>query len=251
MFRTSKASALSLVISLFVFNTACKKESAGGVSGPQKLTTYTEDITAVGIGHVVEKFNVSYDGQGRITGIVSVNKPGHRYVYQYLNNNAFTFEHIEDNKVTKHRDYFINGEVGMVDSVFQYNNQKDTISFKYFYDSDNRIVKQKEYMHSYLVPTFVYNTINYFYDIKGTLTKVTESSAETTYRYDAEFLNTARIEPDYIPAQEKLPTHTYSNRFNTTKTIEHSYTFDDKKRLTSEKAVASDGRVTVKSYTYE
>lgn len=251
MFRTLKVSALSLVLSLFVFNTACKKEPAGSVSGPQKLTTYTEDVTAVGIGHVVEKFNVSYDGQGRITSVISVNKPGHRYVYQYLNNNAFTYEHIEDNKVTLHRDYFINKEVGMVDSVYQYNVMKDTIAFKYFYDSDNRLVKQKEYMHSYILPPFVYNIINYVYDIKGTLTRKTESSAETTYRYDAELLNTARIEPGYIPAPEKLPTHTYSTRFNATKTIEHSYTFDDKKRLTSEKAVASDGRVTVKSYTYE
>jgi hypothetical protein len=245
-----KVSALSLVISLFVLNSACKKESAG-VSGVQKLKTYTEDITAVGIGHVVEKFDVSYDGQGRVTSVISVNKPGHRYVYKYLNNDAFTFEHIEDNKVMLHCDYFINGEVGKVDSVYQYNIRKDTLAFKYFYDSDNRIVKQKEYMHSYLMPPFVYNTISYIYDIKGTLTKRTESAAEISYRYDADFKNTARIEPDYIPAQEKLPTHTYSIRFNATTTIEHSYTFDDKKRLTSEKAVSSDGRITVKSYSYE
>jgi hypothetical protein len=251
MHRIAKVSALSLVISLFVLNTACKKDSAGGSSGPQKLRTYTEDITAVGIGHVVENFNVSYDGQGRITSITSTTKPGHRYVYQYLNNNAFTYEHIEDNKVTLHCDYFINGEVGMVDSVYTYNIRKDTISFKYFYNSDNKIIKQKEYLHSYIMPPVWYNTIDYIYDLKGTLTKKAESSAETSYRYDEDHNNTVGIEPSYIPMQEKLPSHTYSIRFNATTTTEHSYTFDGQKRVISEKAVRSDGRTTIKSYTYQ
>ncbi len=127
---------------------------------------------------------------------------------------SFTFEKIEDNKVMLHCDYFINGEINMVDSVYTYNIQKDTISFKYLYNSDNKILKQKEHLVSYIMAPVWYNTIEYEYDIKGTLTRRKESLAETTYRYDEDFNNTARIEPSYIPwAQEKLPTHTYAHTF--------------------------------------
>ena len=107
MLSTLKVSALSLV-ALLVLNTSCKKDETTASSGRQKLKSYTEDITAQGIGHVVETFNVNYDGQDRITSIVSTTKPGHRLEYKYINNDKFTFEQIEDNKLMLHCDYFIN-----------------------------------------------------------------------------------------------------------------------------------------------
>jgi hypothetical protein len=246
-----KTTTLSLVISLIIILTAsCKKESAGSAS--HKLNTYTEDVTAVGIGHVVETFNISYDEQDRITSVVSATKPGHRWEYQYLKEDKFSFDKIEDNKVTLHTSCFINTSLSKIDSTYEYNNRNDTVSMKYLYDSENRIVKQKEYIHSYLIPTPVWvNTINYQYDLKGTLTKKTDSYSEISYRYDTENENTVQIEPFFFPVQQKLPTHTYTTRWGTLTTIEHSYSFDDHKRLTSEKAVSSDGRVTVKSYTYQ
>jgi YD repeat-containing protein len=252
MLSTLKVSAFSLV-ALMVLNTSCTKDKAAGVSGRQKLKSYTEDITAQGIGHVVETFNVNYDGQERITSIVSTTKPGHRLEYKYISNDKFTFEQIEDNKLMLHCDYFINAEVGKVDSLYQYNIKKDTTAFKYFYDKENRILKQKEYLMSYLLPPVWYNTIDYVYDTKGTLTKKVESFAETSYRYDEEFKSTILLEPGYIPSQEKLPSHTYSVRFSITTTTEHFYTYDGQGRLASEKAVASDGNrqtITIRTYTY-
>jgi hypothetical protein len=129
MHSTLKVSALSLV-AVLILSTSCNKDKAAGSSGRQKLKSYTEDRTAVGIGHVVETFNVNYDSQDRITSIVSTTKPGHREEYNYINNDKFTFEKIEDNKVTLHCDYFINGEIGKVDSLYRYNIRNDTISFK-------------------------------------------------------------------------------------------------------------------------
>lgn len=248
---TMKTSTLSLVILIIVLTASCKKDSTGS-NAPQKLKTYTEDITAVGIGHVVETFNINYDEQDRITSLVSSTKPGHRLEYQYIKNNHFIFEKIEDNKVILHSSYFINDNLSLVDSFYQYNNRNDTISMKFLYDGENRIVMKKEYIHSYLMPAPVWvNTIKYQYDLNGTLTKLTDSYSETTYRYDAEHKNTVQIEPFYFPVQQKLPTHTYTTRWGILITIEHSYSFDDHKRLISEKAVSSDGRVTVKSYTYQ
>lgn len=251
MHVTMKISTLSLVLSLLiVFNASCKKESAGNAT--HKLKTYTEDITAVGIGHVVETFNINYDEQDRITSVVSSTKSGHRLEYRYINEGEFIFEKIEDNKVTSHTSCFINSSLSLIDSTYQYNNRKDTVSMKYLYDSENRILMQKEYIHSYLIPAPVRaNTIKYQYDLKGTLTKKTDSYSEITYRYDSTHKNTVQIEPFYFPVQEKLPTHTYTTRWGILITIEHSYAFDEHKRLISEKAVSSDGRVTVKSYTYQ
>ena len=249
MLSTLKVSALSLV-AVLILNTSCKKDKAAGSSGRQKLKSYTEDITAVGIGHVVETFNINYDAQDRITSIVSTTKPGHRLEYNYLNNDKFTFEQIEDNKVMLHRDYFINGEIGKVDSLYQYNIRKDTLSFKYFYNKENKILKQKEYLLTYYLPPVWYNTIDYIYDAKGTLTKKQESFADISYQYDAEYKNTTLIEPAYIPTQELLPTHTYNTRFGTTITTEHTYAYDDKGRLISERAASNDGRITIRTYTY-
>ncbi|THU31114.1 hypothetical protein FAM09_28945 [Niastella caeni] len=244
-----KLSAFSLcILLLFIISVSCKKESTSNAT--RKLKTYTEAITAVGIGHVVETFNINYDGQDRITSVVSTTKPGHRLEYQYINKEEFTFEKIEDNKVTLHCAYYINTSLSLVDSVFQYNNRKDTISLKYFYNNEKQIEKQKEYLHSYYTGPVLYNTINYLYDLNGKLTRRSDSYSEVSYRYDSLHINTAHIEPFYFPVQQQLPTHTYTQRWGTLITIEHTYSFDEHKRLISEKAVSSDGRVTVKSYTY-
>jgi hypothetical protein len=252
MLSTLKVSGLSLV-ALLILNTSCKKDKAAGISGRQKLKSFTEDKTAQGSGHTVESFNVNYDAQDRITSIVSTTKPGHRLEYNYINNNKFTYEQIEDNKIIKHRDYFINAEIGKVDSLYEYRITGDTTSFKYFYDKENRILKQKEYLVSYLLPPVWSNTIDYVYDTKGVLTRKVESFSEESYRYDAEFKNTILLEPGYIPSQEKLPSHIYNTRFSITKTTEHFYTYDGQGRLASDKAVENDGRsqtITIRTYTY-
>jgi YD repeat-containing protein len=251
MLSTLKVSALSLVSAL-VLITACTPDKDAGANGRQKLKSYTEDITAVGIGHVVETFDVNYDGQDRITSIVSTTKPGHRLEYNYINNDKFTYEQIEDNKVQLHCDYFIDGEIGKVDSLYQYNIRKDTITFKYIYNSENKLIKELEYLpNSFMAPVLA-NTMNYVYDGKGTLTKKVESFGETSYRYDAEYKNTTLITPGYIPVQDLLPSHTYITRHNRTTTIEHTYTYDDKGRLASERAASSpDGRITIRTYTYQ
>jgi hypothetical protein len=244
-----KISSLYVLLLISVIS-SCKKDTAGS-NGNQKITSYTEDFTAPGVGHLVETFNVSYDGQGRITSIESATKKGHRMVYQYTGTNRFTYDKYEDDKVTLHNDYFINGELGLVDSTYQYNNQRDTSSVKYIYDSDKKLIKQKQYVHSYLLPPVWYNTVNYQYDLNGTLTKESDNYYETSYGYDDDVKNTVKLEPFYFPVQPHLPSHTFTTRWGITITTVHTYTFDGNKRISSEKAASSDGRVTVTTYTYQ
>ncbi|OQP66516.1 hypothetical protein A3860_13605 [Niastella vici] len=250
MLMLNKASVATLcLLALVTFNTACKKDSTS--NAPRKLKSYTEDVSALGVGHTVETFNITYDAQGRITSVVSTTKPGHKLVYNYINSDQFTFDRIEDDKVTLHSTYYINAEVSKIDSVYQYNIRKDTLSVKYLYNSDGQIIKEKEYLHSYLIPSPVWvNTVKYQYDLQGTLTKKSDDYYETSYRYDADYKNTVQLEPFYFPVQEQLPTHTYTQRFGTLITIVHTYTFDGDKRLISEKAVSSDGITTIRNYTY-
>ncbi|WP_205510172.1 hypothetical protein [Longitalea arenae] len=238
------------LVAFFVVNASCKKESTGNSStGSQQLKTYTEDITAVG-GRTVETYSVNYDAAGRLSSLVSVTRPGYRQEYTYEHDDEFTFEKIEGNKVTEHSTYYLNSH-SLVDSAYQYK-LNDTLSFRYFYDEENRLIKKKEYIHSYLIskPVLV-NTTNYVYDLKGTLTKVSESFAETTYRYDSVHENTVQLEPFYFPFVAKLPTHTYATRHGRTIQIEHSYLYDERKRLHQETAAGSDGRTIVKTYTYQ
>jgi hypothetical protein len=234
---------------LIIAATSCGKDSAGNNNASHKLKTYTEDITAVG-GHVVETYNVNYDQQDRITSVESTTRPGHRMVYQYSAENSFTYDKIEDNKVIAHNLYFVNS-LSLIDSTWQYNNMRDTESVKFIYDVDKKLIKQKQYIISYLLPPVLYNTITFQYDLKGTLTKESDSYYETSYGYDKILQNTVQLEPFYFPFKEELPSHTFTTRFGTTIQTEHTYTFDDKKRLINEKAVASDGRITIRSYTYE
>lgn len=249
LLKNTAVFSLSFLV-LVTFNTACKKDSAS--NAPRKLKRYTEDVSALGVGHTVETFNITYDAQDRITSVVSATKAGHKLVYNYTNKDQFTFDKIEDDKVTLHCAYYINGEVSKIDSVYQYNIRKDTLSVKYFYNSDGQIIKEKEYLHSWLIPNPVWvNTVKYQYDLQGALTKKSDDYYETSYRYDADYKNTVQIEPFYFPVQEQLPTHTYTQRFGTLITIEHTYTFDGDKRLISEKAISSDGKTTIRNYTYQ
>jgi len=235
---------------LIVISAACKKESAGN-NAPQKLKSYTEEITVLGGGHTVETFNISYDAQDRITSVVSTTKPGHRLVYQYSNENQFTFDKYEDNKVTLHNTYYINGSLSLIDSTYQYNIQRDTSSVKYMYDSDKKLVKQKQYILSYLVPPVLYNTVTFQYDLKGTLTKESDNYHETTYGYDEHINNTVQTEPFYFPFKQQLPTHTFTIRFGTTITTEHIYAFDSNNRVIKETAKSNDGKVAITTYTYQ
>jgi hypothetical protein len=246
-----KTSTFSLyILLLIVAASSCKKDSAGD-NASHKVKSYTEDITQIG-GRHVETFTVNYDDQGRITTVQSTNRPGHRMVYQYSAENSFTFDKIEDNKVTYHSINFVNSQ-SLIDSTWWYNNMNDTSASKFIYDADKKLVKQKQYLikFEYLPYPVLYNSIIYQYDLKGTLVKESDSYYETSYAYDKELKNTVQLEPFYFPFKEQLPSHTYSTRLGTTYETKHTYTFDDHKRVVSEKQERNDGKVIIMSYMYE
>lgn len=217
-----------------------------------KIDTYTTVYTAQGIGSQSETFSINYDGSGRITSVVSTTKPGHRFEYTYNGSDRYTKEVIEDNKVIEHNEVFINTSVALIDSIFTYNNRKDTTSIKNLYNADKQLVKQKQYLHSYLIAAPVWvNTVKYTYDTKGILTKDNDDYYENSYVYEEEIENTAYIQPLYTPTKKLLPSTTFTTRWGATNEIKHVYTFDGSKRVTSETATSTDGSKTVNTYTYK
>jgi|GEM_PF-2203978 len=238
---------------LMVAAASCGKDSAGN-NASHKVKSYVEDIEAVG-NHTVQTYNVNYDEQDRITSIEATNKHGARMIYQYSAENSFTYDKYEDTVHFIHAIYFINSQ-SLIDSTWghdykQYGYKPDTTSAKFFYDENKKLVKQKQYLMSYLVPPVLYNTVTYQYDLKGTLTKESDSYQEISYGYDKALENTVQLEPFYFPFNKELPSHTFKTRLGITISTEHTYTFDDKKRLITEMAVGSDGIKTVRNYVYE
>ncbi|OQP38682.1 hypothetical protein A4H97_18360 [Niastella yeongjuensis] len=238
---------------LIIAASACKKDSAGD-NASLRIISYTEDITAIG-GRTVETYSVEYDAQNRITSVASTNKHGARTVYQYSAENSFTCDKYTDAVLLYHSVYFINNQ-SLIDSTWgrEYKEapyKSDTISGKFYYNEDKKLIKQKEFLNSTLVPPVLNRTINYQYDINGTLVKETADDYESSYAYEKENKNTVQLQPFYFPSNDQLPSHSYITRFGTTLETKHTYTFDDHKRVIGERAEQSDGRITILSYTYE
>jgi hypothetical protein len=94
------------------------------------------------------------------------------------------------------------------------------------------------------------NIINYTYDANGLMTKEKDADTETTYKYDQVIKNTVNIGAPYMPLPIQLPTQTTTIDGSDTETVNYTYAFDAKKRLSTETSVTSSGITVIKTYTY-
>jgi hypothetical protein len=245
-----KSTSYLYIFLLIIAAAACGKDS-GGDNASHRITSYIEDITALGIGHVVETYTVNYDNMDRVTSVESSTRPGHKMIYQYSTGNSFTYDKYDDNKLIYHSINFINNQ-SLLDSTWWTNIQNKTSSSKYIYNEDKKLVKQKQYLIKDTFPQVLYNTVSYQYDLKGTLVKESDQGYyETSYAYDKVLKNTVQLEPFYFPFKEELPSHTYTTRLGITIETKHTYSLDDHNRVISERAEQNDGRITIRTYTYQ
>jgi hypothetical protein len=194
---------------------------------------------------VSSKFNLSYDANDRILSVVSSTNAGDKFVYQY-GVNKYSLEIFNSNVLSIHGDFFLNSNQ-LLDSNVQYNDTRDTTIEKYTYNAAKQLTQSMEYEIKQSLATLIDKTL-YEYDANGNVSKETSSNGERTYTYTS-LLNTLNNGQVYSNRNKFLIKTTVISAAGGV-TLNHTYTFDSLNRLTSEKAVATNGDVVTRTYTY-
>jgi len=228
---------------------ACKKNDSVSPNAANLPKTYTEDITSSGIGNSKTTYNLSYDGNGRLTSLVSASAPGNKFVYKYNTNSTYTMDLFISNFLSIHENFFINSN-SLVDSTFQYDDTQDTTTEKYFYNGSGQLVQLNEYDYTKADGSVLNNVHTYEYDANGNQTKDTDYNGVQTFTYYTDLENTLSVGQTYFPKGKYLIKTLTVDNGGSPITVNYTYTFDSQKRLVTDNEVSSDGDIVIKTYTY-
>lgn len=247
-----RISKILLAFIIAVSFSACQKElnpdsSGTPLSTTSKIKTYTEDVTSGGT-HTFMTLNLNYDSQNRLISMTSATDPGARFEYHYAIA-SFTLDLYNSNKLDIHEVSYLNS-YSLVDSTLQYNQEKDTTTEKYIYNTAKQLIKKMQYEYSYATGAELENVTNYFYDNIGNVIKETDYTSEYTYEYYPDLVNNFVLGTPYEATSKNLVKTTTSNAAGPFLTFHHVYTLDASKRIISETASGPDGEVGIKTYTY-
>lgn len=238
---------------LFVFAfTSCQKQIDNPDPNPvvppstDRIKTYTEDYTASS-GHYVNTYNLSYDANSRIVNLVSVASPGDKFVYTY-STGSFTLDLYNSNVLGIHELLFLNSN-SFIDSTVADNGPGDSTSEKYQYNAAKQLTKLTAYTISGGVRT-VDDVSNYSYDNNGNLIKDVSQYSVTTYDYYPNLINPVLFLHPFLPGPKLLIKTTTNTNGGTVVVLNHTYTFDANNRLSTEKVIADNGEILIKTYTY-
>lgn len=238
---------------LFIFViTSCQKQIDNPDPNPtvppaiDRVKTYTEDYTASS-GHYVNTYNLSYDANGRITSLVSSTSPGDKFVYTY-STGSFTLDLYNSNLLSIHELLFLNGNA-FIDSTIADNGPGDSTSEKYQYNAAKQLIKLTLYSILGGVRT-VEDVSNYSYDNSGNLIRDVSQYSVTTYDYYPNLMNPVLFLHPFLPGPKLLIKTTTNTNGGTVVVLNHSYTFDSNNRLSTEKVVADNGEILIRTYTY-
>jgi hypothetical protein len=242
--------SLTLATVLVFSISSCQKDDVPFESeNTNKLKTYTEAIHSSVIGDVTQTFNLSYDNNNRIVSMISVEDPGDKFIFSYNSSSAYTLDIFNSNAVVIHEEAFHNGH-NLMDSTFQYNDEGDTTTEKYIYNSENLLVKRKTYEYTTDGGSVLSEVTDYTYDANKNLVQETVQGGVITYSYDEVVLNTIDLFPAFFNPVKQLPTKTTFTSGSQQEVAEHTYSFDSQNRLITDKATLSTGDEIIKSYTY-
>ena len=237
------------MLSLF----SCGKENSNPeVPNSNKVKTYTEKYTSDG-GSISFVFNLNYDSKGRIISMVSANSPGDQFVYNYLSDNKLTMEIQSSQNGLIHEDIFLtNGS--WVDSTFQYNDTEDYTTEKYFYNSNNQLIKIRSNDYSGTGPSSgpAYTLLTY--NSNGDVEKIENDDGSTeTFEYYTDLKGPLPVIMPYLSTPEQInliKKHNIYYGSSLESTSDVTYTFDSKSRITSVIETYDTGEIITKSFTY-
>ena len=248
-----KGLPLFAAILFIILLSSCQKDAGvGPTTATDKVKTYTEDITSASIGNSVTTYNLGYDGSNRIISIIAASAPGNKFLFTYPSAGSFSMDIYNSNVRVIHEDFFLNSS-SYPDSTFQYNNTGDTSTEKNIYNAKNQLIKLYEYDYSKITGSDLWNTTSYTYDADGNLLKAEDTDSDIdTYEYypDLVYILPAMM-PYAQPEKHNLvKKHTLKSNGYELGSATYTYTFDSKNRISTEKAITSDGSIILKTYTY-
>ena len=238
--------SLPLIALLFSLVACSKKDIPNDVPVFDKVKTYTETVNSSVLGQFSTTYTISYDQEGRFLSMIDSQNPGNKFMFTH-NPSGFDLDIFAKSNVVIHQDVFLNDI--LMDSTIQFNDEGDTTTEKYIYNTDKLLVKLKRYNY-HTSGSILDEEINYTYDADRNLLTETDYSSTITYTYNNEvILNTIDLFPINFTHSRRLPSRvTYSGD---DVTVDHTYAVDGQKRLIRDHAVVSNGDEFTKTYTYE
>jgi len=245
---------LSSVILLF----SCKKSNdTDQTSNPDKVKTYSESVTSSDGSDFFATYNITYDANNRITGIIPVTTLGSKFLFAYPANNKFSIDIYTTGALSIHEDAFLNSN-SLFDSTFQYNDTNDTTTEKYFYNSNNQLITLNEYDYSKNEGSDISDITSYSYDGNGYLVKTTDTDNQVeTFDYYPDLVYAMPFTNPYLNqtlnATKKmnlLKTHTVTSNGYLVGSATNTYTFDNNNRISIITQTADDGSVAAETFTY-
>ena len=239
------------VIAIFVF-VSCQKELDTTIDPIDpvlnaRVKTYVEDITSGG-NHSVATFNIAYDPDGKMISMTSAENAGDRFEFKYFTGN-YTMDLYNSNELSIHEVFYLSNDL-LIDSTLQYDDSKDSLTEKYAYNSAKQLLSIKQYDYSQATGAVLFNTNTYTYDDNGNVVKDADNNSVTTYEYYPDLLNTLALGNPYFPVNKQLVKTTTVTEGGSSVSLNHAYTFDASKRISTEKITTGSGEVAIKTYTY-
>jgi hypothetical protein len=230
---------------------SCKKSNTSSSSTVSSALpkTYNENVTSSISGNENVTFNLSYDGSNRLVSLAATAMPGLKELYKYNADGSFSLDLYDDGTdLSIHENFFLNSN-NLVDSTFQYDDSQDTTTEKYYYNSAKQLIAYTEYDYSKQGGSVQTNVTTYNYDTNGNVIKSTDENGITTYTYTTYSYSSYGI-PDYFAHDKNLVLTTTNTSGGNNISVTDTYTFDSSNRIVTDKAVANNGDVIIKTYTY-
>jgi YD repeat-containing protein len=234
---------------------ACQKDKQepGTNTTLSKVKTYTESITTPGSGTIAATYNLTYDANNRITSVTQADVPGNKFVFSYTSDTKYSMDLFEAGEISVHEDIFLNSNA-LPDSTFQYDNDEDTTTEKYIYNSKNQLLTLKEYEYSTIYGSDIDNITTYTYDADGNVATTTDTNNQTeTFEYYPDLVYAMPLTNPLLnstKAMHLVKTHQITSNGYLVGSIVNTYTFDSNKRISTITQTLDDGTVATQTFTY-
>lgn len=247
-----------VVLSASILFFSCKKsDNTDQTSNPDKVKTYSESVTSSDGSEIFVTYNITYDANNRITGVIPVTTLGTKFLFTYPSDNKFSLDLYNSGLLSIHEDVFLNSN-SLYDSTFQYNDTNDTTTEKYFYNSNNQLIALNEYDYSKNSGSEISGVTTYSYDSDGNVVKATDTNNQVeTFEYYPDLIYAMPFINPYLnqglKASKKmnlLKTHTVTSNGYLVGSATITYSFDTENRVNSITQTSDDGAIVVQTFTY-